>query len=43
MVQVGDRIRDWRLKRNLTQLDLAVRADISQSYLARIERNQTNL
>ncbi|MFQ7001580.1 MAG: helix-turn-helix domain-containing protein [Clostridium sp.] len=39
---LGTRIRDERLKLNLTQEELAEKANISPSYMGRIERGERN-
>jgi transcriptional regulator with XRE-family HTH domain len=37
VTQVIDRIRETRLRRSMSQMELAERADISQSFLAALE------
>lgn len=36
-IQFGQRLREWRSKRKLTQQELAERADIEYKYLQRLE------
>ncbi|MEW6680758.1 MAG: helix-turn-helix transcriptional regulator [bacterium] len=43
LVELGDRIRDLRKKRGLSQEKLALRADIHPTYLGRIERGEVAL
>jgi len=40
VVKIGDRLRDLRVRRALTQEELAERSDIAVSTVIRIERNQ---
>ncbi len=40
--QLGNRIREVRKKRRLTQLEVADRADTSSTYFAQIERGEVN-
>jgi transcriptional regulator with XRE-family HTH domain len=40
-LKVGDLLRDWRQQRRLSQLDLAVNADISSRHLSFIETGRT--
>lgn len=40
--QLGNRIREVRKKRGLTQLEVADLADTSSNYFAEIERGQAN-
>ena len=42
LLSLGRRIKKGRLKRNLTQLQLAVLCDIEKGHLSRIERGKTN-
>ena len=39
---LGNRIRNLRLKHNLSQEQLALRADITTAYLGQIERDEKN-
>lgn len=39
---IGNRIRSLRLKHNLSQEQLALRADITTAYLGQIERDEKN-
>ena len=39
---IGEKIKSVRLEKGLTQLDLAVKCNIEQSSLARIESGRTN-
>ncbi len=41
--QVGSRIREYRLKRGLTQEDLAHEADLHRAYIGQIERGEKNI
>ena len=41
MVKIGDRLRDLRVRRALTQKELADKADIGTNTVARLERNET--
>lgn len=38
---VGELLRDWRLRRNLSQLDLANRADVSTRHLSYVETGRS--
>lgn len=38
---LGDLVREWRTKRNLTQLDAARLLDVDPMTVSRIERNRT--
>lgn len=40
---VGQRLREARLKRRLTQVEVAKEAGLNDSYYARVERGQVNL
>lgn len=40
--KVGENIRKWRLKNKLTQMQLAIDADIPKSQVGRIERAEIN-
>jgi transcriptional regulator with XRE-family HTH domain len=42
VIAVGNRIRDLRKERNISQEDLANDADIPLSQIGRIERGETN-
>lgn len=42
-VQLGQRIRELRIERRLTQPALASRCNLHYSHLSKIERGQTNL
>ena len=42
IIQVGNRIRDFRLDRKLSQLDLADEAEVPLSQIGRIERGENN-
>ena len=39
---LGERIREFRLKKKFSQLDLAIEADIPLSQIGRIERGEIN-
>lgn len=41
-ITIGDKIKDLRKEKKLTQVELAEKANISRSYLADIERNRYN-
>jgi transcriptional regulator with XRE-family HTH domain len=41
VVKIGDRLRDLRVRRALTQKELADKADIGTNTVARLERNET--
>lgn len=43
MVEIGDRIKDLREQRGVTQETLAKKLDISQAYLSQLESGQRNL
>lgn len=43
MASIGDRIKELRLKRNLSQEKLGAKTGISQTYLSDIERNKANI
>lgn len=42
IVQVGNRIRELRIERGLSQLDLADEAEVPLSQIGRIERGENN-
>lgn len=41
MVHMGDQVRRWRIRRALTQTQLAEKAGVGINTIVRIERNQT--
>jgi transcriptional regulator with XRE-family HTH domain len=41
VVKIGDRLRDLRVRRALTQEELAVKADVGTNTVARLERNES--
>lgn len=41
--KIGDRIRDVRRSKNITQEDLADLAHIDRSYMGRVERGERNM
>ena len=41
MVKIGDRLRDLRVRRALTQEELAEKADVGTNTVARLERNES--
>jgi len=41
VVRIGDRLRDLRVRRALTQEELADKADVGTNTVARLERNET--
>ncbi len=41
VVKIGDRLRDLRVRRALTQEQLAEKADVGTNTVARLERNET--
>ena len=41
VVKIGDRLRDLRVRRALTQQELAEKADVGTNTVARLERNET--
>ncbi len=41
VVKIGDRLRDLRVRRALTQAELAEKADVGTNTVARLERNET--
>jgi transcriptional regulator with XRE-family HTH domain len=42
-VKIGERIRNLRLSSNLTQEELAERADLAKSFLSQLERDQMSI
>jgi transcriptional regulator with XRE-family HTH domain len=42
LTQLGSRIREIRLKKNMSQNDLAIECDFEKSSLSRIESGQAN-
>jgi len=42
LVQIGNNIRKYRLKKNLTQLDLAAASGFEESSIGRLENGKTN-
>lgn len=43
LVQLGDRVRDTRMHRNMSRRELARRSRISERYLAQIEAGRGNV
>jgi len=41
VVKIGDRLKDLRVRRALTQEELAEKADVGTNTVARLERNET--
>ena len=41
VVKIGDRLRDSRVRRALTQEELAEKADVGTNTVARLERNES--
>ena len=41
VVKIGDRLRDARVRRALTQEELAEKADVGTNTVARLERNES--
>jgi transcriptional regulator with XRE-family HTH domain len=41
VVKIGDRLRNLRVRRALTQEELANKADVGTNTVARLERNET--
>jgi transcriptional regulator with XRE-family HTH domain len=41
VVKIGDRLRDLRVRRALTQEELAEKADVGTNTVARLERNES--
>jgi transcriptional regulator with XRE-family HTH domain len=41
VVKIGDRLRDLRVRRALTQEELADKADVGTNTVARLEHNET--
>ena len=41
VVKIGDRLRDLRVRRALTQEELAGKANVGANTVARLERNET--
>jgi transcriptional regulator with XRE-family HTH domain len=41
VVKIGDRLRDLRVRRALTQEELADKADVGTNTVARLERNES--
>jgi transcriptional regulator with XRE-family HTH domain len=41
VVKIGDRLRDLRVRRALTQGELAEKADVGTNTVARLERNES--
>lgn len=42
LVQLGQRIRDVRVKKELTQSELAERSEVASNYIAMLERGERN-
>jgi transcriptional regulator with XRE-family HTH domain len=42
-VKIGERIRNLRLSSNLTQEELAERADLAKSFISQLERDQVSI
>lgn len=42
LVKLGKVIREKRLSRNLTQLELSVRAEVDRNYIGMLERGDRN-
>lgn len=43
LIKFGERVREERLKRGLSQEDLAFRADLHRTYIGMIERAEKNI
>lgn len=43
LLQIGEQIRNLRLARNLTQEELAERADLTKGFISVLERDQTSI
>lgn len=41
-MNIGDKIRKYRLKNNMTQSELAEKAGINEKYYGKIERNESS-
>jgi transcriptional regulator with XRE-family HTH domain len=41
MVHIGDEVKIWRMRRAMTQGELAEKANVGINTIVRIERNQT--
>ena len=41
-MDIGSKIKEYRNKENLTQMELANKSNISRSYLADVEKNRYN-
>lgn len=42
LVQLGQRIRDIRVQKEMTQSELAERSDVASNYIAMLERGERN-
>ncbi|MCQ2337629.1 MAG: helix-turn-helix domain-containing protein [Paludibacteraceae bacterium] len=42
LVQLGQRLRDIRAQKDLTQSELAERSDVASNYIAMLERGERN-
>jgi transcriptional regulator with XRE-family HTH domain len=42
LVSIGSRIKDIRMKKNMTQFELAVRCEFEKASMSRIESGKTN-
>ncbi len=42
-VKIGNRIRELRLEKNLSQTDLAIDAEINRGYLSAVEKGSRNI
>jgi len=43
LIRFGDRVRQERLKRGLSQEELAARADVHRTYIGMVERAEKNI
>ena len=43
LIKFGDRVKEERLKRGLSQEDLAVKASVHRTYIGMIERAEKNI
>ena len=41
--EIGRRIRKYRMKKNFSQEDLALEADLHRAYIGQIERGEKNI
>ncbi len=42
-IKLGQKLKDFRLKKNLTQIEIAEKAEINSNYYAKVERGEVKV